>query len=114
MAVADAGGGRMFPPTPTTPSPEDAGAIAVCDPASRLAAARTDRLGPGCMPLSSMTGFARADGAGEGYRWTWELRSVNGKGLDIRLRLPPGFEHLEPACASASRRAWSAATCRRR
>lgn len=42
-----------------------------------------------------MTGFARADGAGEGYRWTWELRSVNGKGLDIRLRLPPGFEHLE-------------------
>ena len=47
------------------------------------------------MPLSSMTGFARADGAGEAHRWTWELRSVNGKGLDIRLRLPPGFEHLE-------------------
>ncbi len=49
------------------------------------------------MPLSSMTGFARADGAGDAYRWTWELRSVNGKGLDIRLRLPPGFEHLEAA-----------------
>ncbi|MCR4282601.1 MAG: YicC family protein [Bauldia sp.] len=47
------------------------------------------------MPLSSMTGFARADGAGDAYRWTWELRSVNGKGLDIRLRLPAGFEHLE-------------------
>ena len=47
------------------------------------------------MPLSSMTGFARADGAGEGHRWTWELRSVNGKGLDIRLRLPPGFENVE-------------------
>jgi uncharacterized protein (TIGR00255 family) len=44
-----------------------------------------------------MTGFARADGAGGGYRWTWELRSVNGKGLDVRLRLPPGFEQLEPA-----------------
>lgn len=42
-----------------------------------------------------MTGFARADGAGDAYRWTWELRSVNGKGLDIRLRLPAGFEHLE-------------------
>jgi uncharacterized protein (TIGR00255 family) len=42
-----------------------------------------------------MTGFARADGAAADYRWTWELRSVNGKGLDIRLRLPPGFEHLE-------------------
>ena len=48
------------------------------------------------MPLCSMTAFARVDGAGEGYRWTWELRSVNGKGLDIRLRLPPGFDHVEP------------------
>ncbi len=47
------------------------------------------------MPLCSMTGFARADGAGTAYRWTWEVRSVNGKGLDIRLRLPPGFEHVE-------------------
>jgi uncharacterized protein (TIGR00255 family) len=44
-----------------------------------------------------MTGFARIDGAGEGFRWTWEVRSVNGKGLDIRLRLPPGFDHVEPA-----------------
>jgi len=44
-----------------------------------------------------MTGFARADGAGDAYRWTWELRSVNGKGLDIRLRLPSGFEYLEAA-----------------
>jgi uncharacterized protein (TIGR00255 family) len=44
-----------------------------------------------------MTGFARTDGAAGGYRWTWELRSVNGKGLDVRLRLPPGFEQLEPA-----------------
>lgn len=48
------------------------------------------------MPLCSMTGFARVDGAGEGYRWTWEVRSVNGKGLDIRLRTPPGFDHVEP------------------
>ena len=44
-----------------------------------------------------MTGFARADGSGGAYRWTWELRSVNGKGLDVRLRLPPGFEYLEAA-----------------
>jgi uncharacterized protein (TIGR00255 family) len=42
-----------------------------------------------------MTGFARADGAGAINRWTWEVRSVNGKGLDIRLRLPAGFEHIE-------------------
>lgn len=47
------------------------------------------------MALSSMTGFARADGALDGYRWTWEIRTVNGKGLDVRLRLPPGFEYLE-------------------
>jgi uncharacterized protein (TIGR00255 family) len=48
------------------------------------------------MALESMTGFARADGGAE-LRWTWELRSVNGKGLDIRIRVPPGFERLEPA-----------------
>jgi uncharacterized protein (TIGR00255 family) len=47
------------------------------------------------MSLRSMTGFGRADGAAAGYRWTWELRSVNGKGLDLRLRLPPGFERLD-------------------
>jgi uncharacterized protein (TIGR00255 family) len=47
------------------------------------------------MPLSSMTGFARADGSASGVRWTWEVRSVNGKGLDIRLRLPPGHEGIE-------------------
>lgn len=48
------------------------------------------------MALESMTGFARADG-GSDLRWTWELRSVNGKGLDVRIRVPPGFERLEPA-----------------
>ena len=47
------------------------------------------------MPLASMTGFARSDGGNDSRRWTWELRSVNGKGLDLRLRLPPGFERLE-------------------
>ncbi|MCC2113540.1 MAG: YicC family protein [Hyphomicrobiales bacterium] len=47
------------------------------------------------MPLSSMTGFARSDGTAPGLTWSWELRSVNGKGLDIRLRLPPGLEYVE-------------------
>ncbi len=47
------------------------------------------------MPLCSMTGFARLDGSAEGQRWTWELRTVNGKGLDLRLRLPPGLDRLE-------------------
>jgi uncharacterized protein (TIGR00255 family) len=51
----------------------------------------------GPTPLTSMTGFARADGAAGGRRWTWEMRALNGKGLDVRLRLPPGFERLELA-----------------
>jgi len=42
-----------------------------------------------------MTGFARADGHEEGLSWVWELKSVNGKALDLRFRLPPGFESLE-------------------
>lgn len=49
------------------------------------------------MALSSMTGFARADGAHASYRWTWELKSVNAKGLEIRLRLPPGWDSVEVA-----------------
>jgi uncharacterized protein (TIGR00255 family) len=48
------------------------------------------------MPLQSMTGFARLDGRTGRYQWAWELRSVNGKGLDLRLRLPQGFERAEP------------------
>ncbi|WP_206455032.1 YicC/YloC family endoribonuclease [Aurantimonas marina] len=47
------------------------------------------------MPVQSMTGFARHEGATDGVDFAWELRSVNGKGLDLRLRLPPGFEAIE-------------------
>jgi len=47
--------------------------------------------------LSGMTGFARLTGEYEGHSWVWEIRSVNGKGLDIRLRLPTGFEALDQA-----------------
>jgi len=49
------------------------------------------------MALQSMTGFARATGAHDGMAIAWELRSVNGKGLEARLRLPSGHERLEPA-----------------
>lgn len=48
------------------------------------------------MPLNSMTGFARVEGTLGAARWHWELRSVNGKGLDARIRLPAGMEALEP------------------
>jgi uncharacterized protein (TIGR00255 family) len=47
------------------------------------------------MPLSSMTGFARSHGAHGHWRWHWEVRSVNARGLDLRVRLPEGFESLE-------------------
>ena len=47
--------------------------------------------------MISMTGFAARRGAGAGYGWTWDLRSVNGKGLDLRLRVPDWIEGLEAA-----------------
>lgn len=45
--------------------------------------------------VASMTGFARVDGHGEGYTWTFEAKSVNGRSLDIRCRLPSGFDSIE-------------------
>lgn len=45
----------------------------------------------------SMTGFAAAKGQGLGHSWSWDIRSVNGKGLDLRLRVPDWIEGLEPA-----------------
>ncbi|HEV7464639.1 MAG TPA: YicC/YloC family endoribonuclease [Methyloceanibacter sp.] len=47
------------------------------------------------MTLKSMTGFARIDGTHGDTSWYWEARSVNGRNLDLRLRLPSGFEGLE-------------------
>jgi uncharacterized protein (TIGR00255 family) len=46
--------------------------------------------------VASMTGFARAEGDQLGISWVWEIKSVNGKSLDLRLRLAPGFDSLEP------------------
>jgi uncharacterized protein (TIGR00255 family) len=47
------------------------------------------------MVLSSMTGFARSHGASGPYAFEWELKSVNAKGFDLRMRLPPGWDELE-------------------
>jgi uncharacterized protein (TIGR00255 family) len=47
------------------------------------------------MALASMTGFARASGELNGDTWTWEIKSVNGRGLDIRARLAPGYDNIE-------------------
>ena len=49
----------------------------------------------------SMTGFAERRGEGAGHEWRWEIRSVNGRGLDLRLRLPDGVEGLEAAAREA-------------
>ncbi len=48
------------------------------------------------MALSSMTGFARSHDACGAYAFEWELRSVNAKGFDLRMRLPPGWDAVEP------------------
>lgn len=47
------------------------------------------------MAISSMTGFARATGQDHGYRWAWSLKSVNGRGLDVRCRVPPEVDGLD-------------------
>ena len=49
------------------------------------------------MSIESMTGFAREEGEFEAFSWRWELRSVNNRGLDVRVRLPSGMESFEIA-----------------
>jgi len=63
------------------------------------------------MTLSSMTGFAREVGFSAPYRWTWEIKTVNAKGLDVRLRLPPGFDGLDAPVRAALTRALGRGAC---
>ena len=53
------------------------------------------------MPINSMTGFSRADGTLGSVSWHWELKSVNGRGLDVRCRMPQGLEALEQKVRAA-------------
>lgn len=53
------------------------------------------------MGLASMTGFGRATGTHGSYSWTWEARSVNAKGLDLRLRVPGGLDSVDPKVRAA-------------
>ena len=55
----------------------------------------------GASGISSMTGFARASGSDGAAGWSWEVKSVNGRALDVRCRLPQGLERLDPAVRSA-------------
>jgi uncharacterized protein (TIGR00255 family) len=49
-----------------------------------------------------MTGFARSQNETGAIAWIWELRSVNGRGLDLKLRLPAGLDALEPSLREAT------------
>lgn len=49
-----------------------------------------------------MTGFARAEDHADGHGWVWEVKSVNGRGLDLRCRVPPGLDRLEAAARAAA------------
>ncbi len=58
------------------------------------------------MAVSSMTGFARVSGAREPLFWQWEVKSVNGKALDVRCRMPNGYEALEAPVRAAAAQAF--------
>ena len=47
-------------------------------------------------PIASMTGYARKEGGDGQVTWTWEIKSVNGRALDVRCRIQSGYEALEP------------------
>jgi len=63
------------------------------------------------MTLASMTGFARAAGSRGAWRWTVELKCVNAKGLDLRLRVPSAFERIEPEARARLSKALARGTC---
>jgi len=55
--------------------------------------------------VNSMTGFAARKGEGEGYHWRLEMRAVNGRGFDLRLRIPDWIEGLEQGLRAAAGKA---------
>src|SRR5271157_1807161 len=63
------------------------------------------------MAANSMTGFARAAGASGAWRWAFELKSVNAKGLDLRLKMPPPFDRVEAEARGRLAKALARGTC---
>jgi uncharacterized protein (TIGR00255 family) len=63
------------------------------------------------MPVSSMTGFSRATGGSGSWRWAFEVKSVNAKGLDIRLRIAAPFDRVETEARARFAKALSRGTC---
>jgi uncharacterized protein (TIGR00255 family) len=62
------------------------------------------------MPLSSMTGFARSNGMSGVYTWAWEIKSVNAKGLDLRIRTPSGWDAVDAAARARAAEALARGT----
>ena len=63
------------------------------------------------MSVRSMTGFARAAGSSGRWRWAFELKSLNAKGLDLRLRMPAPFDRVEPDARARLAKALARGTC---
>ncbi|MGI9383413.1 MAG: YicC/YloC family endoribonuclease [Methyloligellaceae bacterium] len=63
------------------------------------------------MALKSMTGFSRREGGQGGLSWYWEVRTVNGRGLDVRLRLPQGYDSIETKVREALKRRLTRGSC---
>jgi uncharacterized protein (TIGR00255 family) len=63
------------------------------------------------MAVNSMTGFARAAGSNGEWRWAFEIKSVNAKGLDLRLRMPPPFDRVEAEARLRLGKALARGTC---
>ena len=63
------------------------------------------------MAIASMTGFAREAGVTGPFQWAWEIKSVNGRGLDVRLRVPPGFDAVGEDARAQVQRAFARGQC---
>jgi uncharacterized protein (TIGR00255 family) len=63
------------------------------------------------MTINSMTGFAREAGATGPYQWAWEIKTVNGRGLDVRLRTPPGYDSFGEEARQQIQKALSRGMC---
>jgi uncharacterized protein (TIGR00255 family) len=61
--------------------------------------------------ITSMTGFARAAGTTGPVHWAWEIRSVNGRGLDVRIRVPAGYDGLGEAARTSLQKALTRGQC---
>jgi uncharacterized protein (TIGR00255 family) len=63
------------------------------------------------MSIASMTGFARETGATGPFQWAWELKTVNGRGLEVRMRVPPGFDALAEEARGQIQKAFARGQC---